>query len=634
MGKKRSLPAPLLALLWTVAVLCAIGPEIAAGGSAAAANRDSIRRFVREHEEIRIDPTDVARQVRDGRSIRLTTPSMEFDVLLEPVDVRSPEYLAEETGDDGARRPAPAAEMRTYKGSVAGMPGAQARFSVDDSRFEGIILTRGEWYFFEPLRNYTPDASMSELAVYRRSSIREDAIGICGTSLAHRIGEAHEFAAMAATELAAGSYSADVATEADYDYVTWAGGSAAANTGILDIMNQVSGIYETDLGISLRVSYQHTWTTASDPYTSTAPSTMLEEFRSHWNSNFSSNTFDLAHMWTGRDMDGSTVGIAYLGVVCNMRSYSYGISQKYSSAPGKYVLSAHEIGHNFGASHTDQASPPPTDCSNTIMNSYVGTGTAFCQFSRTEISAHVAQSSSCLVAGPAAPSSLSAVAVSGSQINLSWQDNSGNETGFRVERRLGSGSYQVVNSTASNTTSYSDTGLSSGSTYYYRVQALGSPANSSYSNEASATTQASSSGPVITGLLPSSGAAGTAVTITGTGFTGATSVKFNSTAASFTVSSATQISTSVPKGATTGKVSVTTPAGAATSASNFTVSSACDVNHDGSLSSADVQFLKQVILGSTQNNGSCDMNKDGRVNISDLQILANVVLGTATCPLP
>ena len=346
------------------------------------------------------------------------------------------------------------------------MPGAQARFSVDDSRLEGVILARGEWYYFEPLRNYSPDAAASELAVYRRSDIVDDAIGICGTTLAHRIGDAREFAALQVTELAAGSYSAEVATEADYEYVTWCGGSAAANADILDIMNQVSGIYETDLGISLQVSYQHTWTTASDPYNSTEASGMLDEFRNHWNSNFYSVSYDIAHMWTGKDMEGSTVGIAYLGVVCSMRSYGYGISQKFSSAPGKYVLSAHEIGHNFGASHTDQASPPQPDCSNTIMNSFVVTETTFCPFSRTEISGHVAQSSSCLASGPAAPSALAATAISGSQINLTWQDNSGNETGFRVERRQGSGSWQVAGVMAANTTSLSDTGLAAGATYF------------------------------------------------------------------------------------------------------------------------------------------------------------------------
>ena len=77
--------------------------------------------------------------------------------------------------------------------------------------------------------------------------------------------------------------------------------------------------------------------------------------------------------------------------------------------------------------------------------------------------------------------------------------------------------------------------------------------------------------PTITSFSPASGGVGANVAITGTKFNGATSVKFNGVATPFTVGSATQISTSVPAGATTGRIIVTTPAGSATSATDFTV---------------------------------------------------------------
>jgi hypothetical protein len=79
--------------------------------------------------------------------------------------------------------------------------------------------------------------------------------------------------------------------------------------------------------------------------------------------------------------------------------------------------------------------------------------------------------------------------------------------------------------------------------------------------------------PTITSFTPTFGPVGTSVKITGTGFTGATAVTFNTTnATTFHVDSATQITATVPTGATTGKIKVTTPAGSATSTADFTVS--------------------------------------------------------------
>jgi hypothetical protein len=78
--------------------------------------------------------------------------------------------------------------------------------------------------------------------------------------------------------------------------------------------------------------------------------------------------------------------------------------------------------------------------------------------------------------------------------------------------------------------------------------------------------------PVVLSFLPLSGPIGTPVTIVGTGFTGATDVRFNGTAATVsTVDSDTQIHATVPVGATTGPIAVTTPGGTATSLTPFTV---------------------------------------------------------------
>jgi hypothetical protein len=95
---------------------------------------------------------------------------------------------------------------------------------------------------------------------------------------------------------------------------------------------------------------------------------------------------------------------------------------------------------------------------------------------------------------PSAPSSLSASAVSSSQVNLTWRDNSTNETAFKIERSTSTVSWAQIATVGSNVTSYSSTGLSASTTYSYRVRATNTAGDSAYSNTASATTSAALSG--------------------------------------------------------------------------------------------------------------------------------------------
>ncbi|MBT9169303.1 MAG: Thermophilic serine proteinase [Syntrophomonadaceae bacterium] len=95
---------------------------------------------------------------------------------------------------------------------------------------------------------------------------------------------------------------------------------------------------------------------------------------------------------------------------------------------------------------------------------------------------------------PAAPISLLAsTGSSAGMITLTWADNSFNESGFRIERKTGaSGTYSEVTTVGSNITIYHDLGLAAGTTYYYRIRAYNHAGNSTYSNEASATTVSTS----------------------------------------------------------------------------------------------------------------------------------------------
>jgi PKD repeat protein len=94
------------------------------------------------------------------------------------------------------------------------------------------------------------------------------------------------------------------------------------------------------------------------------------------------------------------------------------------------------------------------------------------------------------VTPPTAPTGLTATAVARNQINLSWTDNSNNETGFKIERCKGSSctSFVQIATVGADATTYSSTGLNRNTWYRYRVRAYNAAGNSAYSNTASAKT--------------------------------------------------------------------------------------------------------------------------------------------------
>ncbi|GAI00348.1 unnamed protein product, partial [marine sediment metagenome] len=91
---------------------------------------------------------------------------------------------------------------------------------------------------------------------------------------------------------------------------------------------------------------------------------------------------------------------------------------------------------------------------------------------------------------PDAPSNLIATAVSSSQIDLAWTDNSDDETGFKIERSPDGTTYAEIGQVAADVTTYESTGLDPETEYFYRVRASNAGGDSTYSNVDSATTQA------------------------------------------------------------------------------------------------------------------------------------------------
>ena len=115
---------------------------------------------------------------------------------------------------------------------------------------------------------------------------------------------------------------------------------------------------------------------------------------------------------------------------------------------------------------------------------------------------------------PAAPSGLTATTSGSARITLAWSNVAG-ETGYRVERSVGGGAFAQVGTTGANVVTFTNTSLTAGTAYTYRVRSYNAAGDSAPSGTAQATTLPAvirinfqpSGSPVPSGYLVDAGAA-------------------------------------------------------------------------------------------------------------------------------
>ena len=286
-----------------------------------------------------------------------------LQVQLEPHDIRSPKYRAQVSGNGTVS--AVDVNIQLFKGAAGSEDaGTFTRFSISrDSRsrrrtFSGYVRRSGTFYRIDQDQSDEETFNVSALSEQEADAM----IAACATDHSLDAGGAHvsfsNSQTRSAPPLGADQFKVvEIATDADFEYFTQSGGASQANASILSILNAVDAIYRSQLGSTFSVTFQNVWSTSSDPYTATVPGTLLNQMVTYWNTNFSnSQTYDTAHLWTGKDLDGNVIGIAYISALCG--SFRYGLSQRLGSAASDVPLAAHELGHNFGANHDATCSNP------------------------------------------------------------------------------------------------------------------------------------------------------------------------------------------------------------------------------------------------------------------------------------
>ena len=261
--------------------------------------------------------------------------------------------------------------IRDSRGEVHEWPhSAVAASLLEDGLYARILLPDGQEYWLEPVNPVVPAAPLDQYVFYHAEDVIPNGKS-CGAEALHhpeiflpppRDGEPRE-------PCGTGNMCvAELACDADYPFFQRYGSVAAVEARINSVINTVNIQYERDVSITHQiVAIVVRSSSASDPYTTSDAGSLLNQFRNHWIANHSGIQRDMAQLFTGRNLDGSTIGIAWLSAVCTSYGYAVVESDCCGSLSCAADLSAHEMGHNWGASHCNCPSytmNPSLTCSN------------------------------------------------------------------------------------------------------------------------------------------------------------------------------------------------------------------------------------------------------------------------------
>ena len=308
----------------------------------------------------------------------------------------------------------PAAQRRqllsagqVYKGSLAGLEGSWVRLTQIGDQWSGLIWDGIELYAIEPASAKAasapppPQAGETALIIYRASEVTSP--GTCAldptAQALHSYGDLVKELQTLVPALPAATAQIDVSIVADLPFSQ---NTPDPQGRALSLLNAVDGIYSEQVGVALNVTGVELLQN-SGGLSSTDPQTLLNQL-SNLSDSPNINNPGLLHLLTGRNLNGSTIGIAFLGVLCDPR-FGVGLSEiRTGSLASQVVLIAHEIGHNFGAPHDNQGgSPCASTSSGFIMNPSInGSSDTFSGCSVAQMQPHIANAS-CLADLPDQP---------------------------------------------------------------------------------------------------------------------------------------------------------------------------------------------------------------------------------------
>ncbi|HEX5046671.1 MAG TPA: M12 family metallo-peptidase [Gammaproteobacteria bacterium] len=286
--------------------------------------------------------------------LRFIALGREFVVVLEP-NARLQSFAGRLGRDAGA----------AYRGKLAGRPDSWARIVLTPAGPAGLIADGSEIYALERADDSVVEGGGPQPKIYRLADVYIDPVAVTCAAGESRM-EAGEALAMLAKELEpleqqGAARNLDVGVLADFEFSTSFG--SAASSALLTRINNVDGIFSEQVGVQITAAKVDVFTDDSDPFTKTSASALLDEVAVHRGETPAQDALGLTHLFTGKNLDGTTAGIAFMGGVCGRRSSSDPLHRSFAAALSEArrgptmdsLVAAHEIGHTFGAPHDTEA---------------------------------------------------------------------------------------------------------------------------------------------------------------------------------------------------------------------------------------------------------------------------------------
>lgn len=245
--------------------------------------------------------------------------------------------------------------LTAYRGSVAGNAASWSRIVIAaDGLPRGLVWDGKEMYALEVRQDDRTGAAAP--VMYRLEDVYVPPGSVaCGAMHVTAPNAAAVYDKLVGELDSSMAKSSDATAEihigavGDYEFFKVSGDDSA--TAILTRLNNVDGIFSAQLGVRIVVDELTVFTSPSDPFTDTAvPGDLLKEVSGYRSRTARQRAQGLTHLYTGRKLDGNTVGIAYTNTLCEA-SWAAGLSQSGANVTFDSLVAAHEIGHNFGAPH-------------------------------------------------------------------------------------------------------------------------------------------------------------------------------------------------------------------------------------------------------------------------------------------